>query len=117
MRTGVLSHTEGTRQLHTAARKIVQAPKCAAYLFGKQTIQKAPGSMSSVVKDRAGILRSGNLLPGMEVSVDHFVSSVKGRLFSGYDKGGDDYRFVGGSIFIDHASSYIYVDCQTSLYS
>lgn len=115
MRTGVLSHTEGTRQLHTAASKIVQAPKCAACLFGKQTVRSSPGSTTSVVKDRSGVLCSGNLLPGMEVSVDHFISSIKGRLFSGYDKGGDDTRFVGGCIFIDHASSYIHVECQTSL--
>jgi hypothetical protein len=115
MRTGVLSHTEGTRKLHTASSKLIHPPKCAACLFGKQTIRSAPGTTTRVIRDRAGILRAGNLLPGAEVSVDHFISSVKGRLFSGYDKGSDDNRHVGGCIFIDHASSYIHVEFQSSL--
>ena len=115
MRTGVLSHTEGTRQLHTASSKLNHAPKCAACLFGKQTIRSAPGTTTTAIRDRAGILRAGNLLPGAEVSVDHFISSVKGRLFSGYDKGSDDNRHVGGCIFIDHASSYIHIEFQSSL--
>ena len=117
MRTGVLSHTDGTRQLHTAASKIAHPPKCAACLFGKQTIRSAPGTTSVAVRDRAGILTAGNLLPGAEVSIDHFISSVKGRLFQGYDKGSDDSRHVGGCIFVDHASSYIHVEFQTSLSS
>jgi hypothetical protein len=117
MRTGVLSHTESTRQLHTAASKIVQPPKCAACLFGKQTVRSAPGSKSTIVRDRAGILKAGNLLPGSEVSVDHFISSVRGRLFEGYDKGSEDSRYTGGCIFIDHASSYIHVEFQVSLSS
>ena len=89
MHTGVLSHTDSTRHLHTAASKIVHPPKCAACLFGKQTVRPSPGRTTTVIKDRAEILRAGNLLPGaQEVSVDHFISSVKGRLFQGYDKGG-----------------------------
>ena len=115
MRTGVLSHTEGTRHLHTAASKLTEVPKCAACLFGKQTVRTSPGSQTSIVRDRAGVLRAENLLPGSAVSVDHFISSVKGRLFSGYDKGGDTSRYVGGCIFIDHASSYIHIEFQPSL--
>jgi hypothetical protein len=117
MCTGVLSHTESIRKLHTAASKLTSPPKCAAYLFGKQTVRTAPGKISSVVKDRSGILKAGNLLPGSKVSVDHFISSVKGRLFSGYDKGSDDNRHVGGCIFIDHASSFIHIEFQSSLSS
>ena len=87
LRTGVLSHTDRYRSLHTAASQIQHVPKCAACLFGKQTITSAPGKIVKVIKDRAGVLRSGNLLPGQEVSVDHFISSVRGRLFEGYNRG------------------------------
>ena len=105
MRTGVLSHTEATRHLHTAAAKIKSPPKCAACMFAKQTVRSAPGITSHVVKDRAGVLRAGNLHPGAEVSVDHFISSLKGRLFKGYDKGGEDTQLIGGCIFVDNFSS------------
>ena len=78
MRTGVLSHTDNTRKLHTVASKLITLPKCAACLFGKQTVQSPPGQTTTVIKDRAGILRAGSLLPGAQVSVDHFISSIKG---------------------------------------
>ena len=67
-RTWVLSNTAANRQLHTAASKLKGSPKCAACLFGKQTVRKAPGSTTSVIKDIAGVLRGGNLHPGQEVS-------------------------------------------------
>ena len=35
MRTGVLSHSEGTRRLHRAAANLSTAPKCAACTFAK----------------------------------------------------------------------------------
>ena len=117
LRTGVMSHTEGSRILHTAASKVEHHPKCAACLFGKQTIRSAPGKTVQVIRDRAGILRAGNLLPGQEVSVDHFISSVRGRLFKGYNRGSIEDRYIGGCIFVDHASSYIHVELQSSLSS
>jgi hypothetical protein len=90
MRTRVLSYTEVTCHLHTATSKITNPPKCVKCLFGKQTVKSAPGSTIKVLKDRAGILRSGNLLPGAEVSVDqHFINTVKGRLFEEYNNGSD----------------------------
>ena len=117
MKTGALSHTSSTRTLHTAASKISTPPKCAACLFGKQVARSSPGKTTTVVKDRAGVLRDGNLLPGAEISVDHFISSVKGRLFTGYDKGSDDSRYVGGCIFVDHSSNYTHIEFQSSLSS
>jgi hypothetical protein len=48
------------------------------HLFGKQTKRSAPGTTFTIVCDQSGILRANNLLPGAEVSVDHFTSSVKG---------------------------------------
>ena len=117
MRTGILSHTAGTRALHTAASKLIEPPKCAACMFGKQTVRSSPGHTRSLVRDRAGVLRAGNLLPGNEVSVDHFVSSVKGRLFKGFNRGSIENKFIGGCIFVDHASQYTHVELQSTLSS
>jgi hypothetical protein len=117
MRTGILSHTIATWQLHTAASKIKEMPKCAAFLFGKQTVCKSPGTTSQVVKDRAGVLQADNLLPGSKVSVDHFISSVKGCLFSGDNRGDSSTNFIGGCIFVNHCSGYIHIGYQSSLSS
>ena len=117
MRSGILSHTSRTRSLHTAAAKLKEFPKCAACLFGKQTTKTMPGRTTKIIQDRAGILKSGNLLPGQEVSVDHFISSVKGRLFTGFNRGSIQDKYVGGCIFVDHASANIHVEFQSSLSS
>lgn len=113
----MLSHTESSRHLHTAASKLTSPPKCAACVFGKQVTRTAPGTTTAAVRDRAGVLRADNLMPGAEVSVDHFLSTIKGRLFTGYDKGSDDSRYCGGCIFVDHASSLIHIEFQSSLSS
>ena len=117
MRSGALASTAATRQLQSAACKLQHNPKCAACLFAKQTAKPMAGRRTSVVKDRAGILRKDNLLPGQEVSVDHFICSTKGRLFTGYNKGSDSSRYCGGCIFVDHSSGFIHVEFQSSLSS
>ena len=117
MRTGVLSNTEATRKLHTAACKSSKIPKCAACLYGKQTVRPSPGKTSHTVKDREGILKANNLFPGQEVSVDHFVCSTKGRLFTSYGRTSESNLYCGGCIFVDHASGYIHTEMQTSLSS
>ena len=117
LRSGALSNTVASRSLHTAASKIKSPPKCAACIFGKQVTRVSPGSTTSVVHDRAGVLRADNLHPGQEVSVDHFVSSVKGRTIEGFDKGSDGQRYCGGCLFVDHCSSYVHAELQKSLSS
>ena len=115
LRSGALSHTEATRRLHTAGCKIKLAPKCAACLFGKQTSRPYPGRTSSTIRDRQGILKANNLYPGQEISVDHFICSTKGRLFSSFGKTQDSSLYSGGCIFADHASGSIHIEFQSSL--
>ena len=117
MRTGVLSSTTSTCQLHSAACKLRSNPKCAACLFAKQTTRPMAGKTTSIIKDRAGVLKQDNLIPGQEVSVDHFICSTKGRLFTGYNKGNNSSCYCGGCIFCDHASGFLHVEFQSSLSS
>ena len=117
MRTGVLATSEATRRLHTAAAKLTVRPQCAACHFGKQRRRPTPGVRSSLIKDRAGVLTQGNLMPGAETSVDHFICSTKGRLFSSKGKSQEKDMYVGGCIFVDHASGHVHVEFQTSLHT
>ena len=117
LRSGVLSHSETTRRLHASASKIQRPPRCAACQFGKQKALRSPGKATAVVKDKAGVISQGHLLPGAETSVDHFVCSTKGRLSSSFGRSRDEDMYCGGCIFVDHASGYIHVVNQTSLSS
>ena len=115
MRSGVLSCSQASRALHTAACKITNPPRCAACQFGKQTCRPAPGQTTQAVRDRTNVLKTDHLLPGQRTSVDHFVCSTKGRLFSSKGKEKDDDKYTGGCIFVDHASGYVHVEFQTHL--
>ena len=117
MRSGILSHTEGTRRLHTAAASLRHAPKCAACTFAKQRVRSSPGRKVTTIQDVAGKLKSNNIFPGKEVSVDHFICSTKGRLFNSKGKSRDSDMYCGGCMFVDHCSNYIFVEFQETLHS
>jgi hypothetical protein len=118
MRIGVLSSSGATRQLHTAACKIKHPPKCAACQFGKQTRRSTPGNhTSSAVRDQVSALKEGDLQPGRKISVDHFVCSTHGRLFTSRGKTPDHEMYTGGALFIDHASNFVDVQFQRHLNS
>ena len=118
MRTGILAHSEGTRRLHAAACKGKRThPYCASCLFGKQSVRPSPGTRISTVRDRRGVIKNDNLRPGQEISVDHFICSTKGRLFSGLGKSADHKLYSGGCLFVDHATNYVHVEFQQSMSS
>lgn len=52
---------------------------------------------------------------GSKVSIDQFVSSVKGYRFDTKGKEPDDQKFVGGTIFVDLSSGFMQSYPQTSL--
>ena len=115
MRTGVLTRSNNKKHLHQAACKIEHPPKCAACQFGKQHRRPAPGKTSTIVKDRVGVLKQDHVVPGQQVSVDHFVCSTKGRLFTSKGKTADNELYVGGCLFNDHASGHVHVEFQKHL--
>ena len=82
----------------------------------RQTASKArPWKTTNVVRDRKGNLKDGPLVPVQQVSVDHFLSSTKGRLFTSAGKSLDAELYTGGCLFNDHASGFIHVEFQTHL--
>jgi hypothetical protein len=55
------------------------------------------------------------LQPGSLVSMDHYESSVRGRLYEGFGKERAEHRFCGGTIFYNHCSKVIFPHHQVSL--
>jgi hypothetical protein len=114
-RTGILSRGEANRRLHTAASKIVDCPKCAACQFGKQVQRSVPATAQVKVSDKVGAISRDSKLPGEQVSVDHFVCNVKGRLFTSKGQTKDDLMYCGGCVFVYHFSGLIHVELQQNL--
>jgi Integrase core domain. len=113
LQSGALANkSESARRLHRAASlSSCSIPKCSACLYAKQCRRPAPtGRNSGRINDRDGVLRQGNLLPGQEVSVDHFMCSQRGHLFQTRGKESDKDKYCGGCIFVDHASNYVHIE-------
>ena len=47
--------------------------------------------------------------------MDHFICSVKGRLYDSFGKTRDAEKYTGGCIFVDHLSGYIHVEHKVSI--
>ena len=114
MKSGVLAHSEATCRLHCIACRLPPV-KCAACQYAKQRVRSSPGTVTNVIQNCKGVISQGNLLPGQEVCIDHFICSMKGRLCKSHGASKDSDMFIGGAIFIDQASGYVHVEHQSKL--
>ena len=113
MRGGAL----GFHPLVTAASKVdlnKRPLKCASCEFAKakrkptkrtKTDKSAPPAVQP-----EKTLSKETLIPGQKVSMDHFIVSTPGRLFSSRGSEPTSRMFKGGVIFKDHATSYVHVE-------
>jgi hypothetical protein len=90
-------------------------PHCKACLLSKAKRCHTPGKLTIIDHRIAGALKRDDILPGDKISMDHYQSSVRGRLE--YTKGheNDVEQYIGGTIFVDHASGLIFTQHQPTL--
>ena len=69
----------------------------------------------TVVRKRDRALKDRRLLPEQTVSVDHFVCSTKGRLFTSQGCSKDADMYTGGAIYVNMATNLVYVEFQRHL--
>jgi hypothetical protein len=90
-------------------------PLCAACQLAKQSRRGAGSSTEFKLEERDMILKRDTTEPGDCVSMDQYVSTVLGRLPNTKGKEKKDEKFNGGTIFVDHATGYVYLTYQVSL--
>ena len=90
-------------------------PTCAACMLGKQMRRQPGTNTGALVKGKEMMLRREHLQPGDCVSLDQYESSIPGRLPHTYGKEKKDDQYNGGTLFIDHASSMVFIQHQVSL--
>lgn len=88
---------------------------CMACQFAKQSRSPDGVTKSSIQPHKDGGLKDDDLRPGSCISTDQFVSSVPGRLATSFGKEREEEKLTGGTVFVDHASGYFYVQNQVSL--
>ena len=90
-------------------------PKCAACMLGKQ-MRRLPGTNSgALVEGKEVMLRCEHLQPGNCVSLNQYESSIPGHFPHTYGKEKKDDQYYGGTLFIDHTSSMVFIQHQVSL--
>ena len=91
-------------------------PKCRACLLGKAKRRPTKSTVKRPRSDAGHIPHDPSKLePGDLVSIDHYESSVRGRLYHTKGRERAEHRFCGGTLFFDHASRAIFVYHQVSL--
>ena len=88
---------------------------CSACQLAKQTRKNEGAVHEKLRPNKDGALKKGLLAVGGRVSTDQFVSSVPGRLPHTFGKEKKHEQFTGGTVFIDEASAFFFVQNQVSL--
>ena len=104
--------------LETKVKRVASAqpPLCAACQLARMHRRGAGIKAESFLKGKHPMmLKSGDLIPGSTVSIDQYESPVRGRLPNTRGMESMNSRYVGGTIFADHASGYLGAYHQTSL--
>ena len=105
-------------RLHVANAKAVgncPVPKCAACEFGKASRRPTETSTTRPDSEKTMELKQGDLIPGQCVSMDHYQCANPGRLYTSRGSTAVSDMYVGGSIFVDHATGFVMVNHQVSI--
>ena len=55
-------------------------------------------------------LKQGHLSPGHSVSIDEYISRTPDRLPHTKGREKKKFKYSGGTIFLDHVSSFVYIN-------
>ena len=113
MKTGALGHSpliKAAANVDFSKRPLI----CGSCAFGKakrraKKTKTSGGLHPPKPPEPEKLLSKEALIPGQKVSMDHFIVSTPGRLFTSRGRESLDRMFKGGVIFVDHASGFVYV--------
>ena len=82
--------------------------------MGRAHRRGASASISTRNPEKVNAVVGKDLKPGDMVSMDQCVCAVRGRLPFKRGRERESLRYVGGTIFVDHASGFVFVVHQVS---
>ena len=91
------------------------APLCSACQMAKQSRRNPGVKLETPIPEKEMSLRRGKLEPGDMVSIDQYASALPGRLPHTKGKEPKRDKYNGGTLFVDHATSHIFLRHQVSL--
>ena len=91
--------------------------KCEACQLAKQKSRHPWSKFSSNINELEGRLSQNILKPGQIISCDQYMSTTLGRQPHTFGREHNNKRLVGGTIFVDHATNFIFHNHQINLTS
>ena len=88
---------------------------CTACLFAKAKNKSIESSVTTDLAEVEGALTNKDVQHCDTVSCDQYMSSTKGRLIHTRGKESSMKQLCGGTIFVDHATNYIFHSQQVNL--
>lgn len=88
---------------------------CTAYLFAKVKKKSIESSVISNIAEVEGTLINKDAQPGDKVSCEQYISPTKGGLIHTWCKESSMKQLCGGTIFVNHATNYIFNNHQVKL--
>ena len=88
-------------------------PKCCACLPKQRRRTPKTGTTIANPTKQMQIRRDCNRWPGSKVSIDQYISGLPGRLPHTKGKEKPNKKYSGGTIFFDHATSYIFYNIKS----
>ena len=89
-----------------------EKPRCASCMISKA--HRLPTGTTRTRQLNPGGIKQEYTMPGQLVHTDQYVSQLKGRLQHTYGKEKSKDMFMGGTVFIDNASSFAFISNQVS---
>ena len=89
--------------------------KCPACQLGRQHRRTPDSQTTHQIPEKEMAIRRERLTPGDKVSMDQCVCKQQGRLEHTYGKEDESIKYNGGTIFVDHASQFVWIQHQVSL--
>ena len=105
LRTGHLGNSPLTR----AAAKC-DIPTCSTCEFAKAKHRPTATKQQLPVSSKTHALKWDQLYPGQRVSMDHFMVTERGHLYTSMGKTTSDLMYAGGCIFVEHATGDVHVE-------
>ena len=101
---------------HDATARVDTATvKCGPCLMAKAR-RRNPGCKTPRSDIPPGsALRRNDIIPGQRISCDHFICSDRGRRLDTFGRSTNTRGYVGGALYVDHASGKIFHYPQTDL--
>jgi hypothetical protein len=111
------SKDSGTACLPARHRSVTNCsiPLCFACRQAKAKKRPIASERTQDLPSKQHILSRDKLKPGERISLDQYQSSVRGRRYNTAGKERDKEKYVGGTIFYNHASGLILCYHQESL--